>query len=222
MLDDMVWYLWFALAAFICCIVAFLGRFIHLLRLGAPKDLSKPSGKVSDGVCYSCTTAMLPQNKESAYLHLPTYTAGIFFHIGNFLALATSIWLFIAFILKVWPSDDVNDIVKFVHISISIIFVVSSICGISILSKRIIKKELREISSFDDYFSNIICTLMQIFTVIFLFVPSFAPFYFLMVSLVYLWMPVGKIRHLLFFFMARYHLGFFYGRRGVWPPAKID
>jgi hypothetical protein len=30
-------------------------------------------------------------------------------------------------------------------------------------------------------------------------------------------MPLGKLRHVVYYFAARYHLGFFYGWRNVWP-----
>ena len=33
-------------------------------------------------------------------------------------------------------------------------------------------------------------------------------------------MTVGKLKHVVYFFAARYHLGFFYGWRNVWPPHK--
>lgn len=218
----MVWYLWLALAAFAFCVVAFLCSFLHLIRLGSPKDRSQPVGKVSAGVVYSCTTAMLPQNKESAYLHLPTYTAGIIYHIGNFLALATFVWLFIASLIDFWPPLQICGTVEVIHQIISVILLISAACGICLLIKRCIKKELKAISSFDDYFSNIVCTLVQIFTIIYCLSPSFSAPYFVMVAVLMIWMPIGKIKHLLFFFMARYHLGFFYGRRGVWPPHKNE
>lgn len=219
----MSWFIWVAIAAFCFCVLLFIVRFLHLLKLGAPKDLSKPAGKVSDGVLYSCTVAMLPQNKESAYLHLPTYTAGILFHIGNFLSLASFVWLFIAILLGLYPSAESYKVITIIHYVIMAILAISSICGLAVLVKRVCKKELREISSFDDYFSNLVCSLMQIFTILYLLCATcFQIPYFLMISIVFIWMPLGKIKHLLFFFMARYHLGFFYGRRGSWPPAKID
>jgi hypothetical protein len=34
-----------------------------------------------------------------------------------------------------------------------------------------------------------------------------------------LYVPLGKIRHCLFFFATRYHTGIYFGRRGTLPPA---
>jgi hypothetical protein len=36
-----------------------------------------------------------------------------------------------------------------------------------------------------------------------------------------LYIPAGKLRHTVYFFAARYHLGYFFGWRGVWPPGKV-
>jgi len=38
----------------------------------------------------------------------------------------------------------------------------------------------------------------------------------------FLYIPVGKIRHCFFFFYSRILFGLFYGRRGVLPQNKGD
>lgn len=221
----MTWYLWMVLAAFVLCVVLFSTKFIRLIRLGAPKDLSKPSGNIKDGVIYSCTTAMMPKNKESAYMHLPTYAAGIVYHLGTFASLALFVWIFIAYILKIYvPETNLQSLPAFLnvgHIVVACCLVVSSLCGLAVLIKRFFSAELKSFSSFDDYFSNLITTLMQIATALFLFMPEMSMFYFFVMTILFIWMPFGKMKHLLYFFAARYHLGFFYGRRGSWPPAKV-
>jgi hypothetical protein len=44
--------------------------------------------------------------------------------------------------------------------------------------------------------------------------------YFIAISLLFLYFPLGKLKHAIYFFAARYQLGFFYGWRGVWPPQN--
>jgi hypothetical protein len=51
-------------------------------------------------------------------------------------------------------------------------------------------------------------------------VPGTAELYFIIAAVLWLYFPVGKLRHVVYFFAARYHLGFFFGRRGVWPGHK--
>ena len=215
----MEWYHILAIVSAALCFTAFFVQAISLYRLGISKDFSSRSGSIKKGVKYSFTKAMSPTQKESAYKHLPTYTAGILFHIGICITLLYLVWMFIAIFADVYLPEILG------QISI-IVLAISSLCGIAILLKRIIKKELRYISSPDDYISNILTTAAQIATLNYICVtlcPSsgntscIVTLYFITLSLLLLWMPFGKTKHLLYFFSARYHLGYFYGRRNSWP-----
>jgi uncharacterized membrane protein YphA (DoxX/SURF4 family) len=84
-----------------------------------------------------------------------------------------------------------------------------------------LKKGLRELSNPDDYISNILVTAFQILMGLALaFGSKFTPCLFLAAGLLLLYIPLGKLKHLLYFFAARWQLGLFYGSRGVWPPIK--
>ncbi|MBQ9435902.1 MAG: hypothetical protein IJU33_07240 [Bacteroidales bacterium] len=202
-----------SLAALAICLGMLLYHFIRIVRLGKPKDLSEPSGSVAKGVVYANTTAMMPQNKESAYMHLPTYTMGIIFHIGIF----TSILLyFISFtpLLDMWP--------LFWKI-IGCCLAISGICGLTLFIKRCINKNLKVMSNLDDYLSNMLTTLFQLMTALLLWFHDstlVSTLYYIEVSLLLLYIPQGKLKHMLYYFAARYHLGFFYGWRNVWPKRE--
>jgi|GEM_PF-5832826 len=84
----MNWYIIAALAALLICIISFAFQFFNLIKAGAPRDLSEKSGDLSGAILYSYTKAMMPKHKESAYLHMPTYAAGLIYHMGTFLSLA--------------------------------------------------------------------------------------------------------------------------------------
>jgi len=174
--------------------------------LGLPKDYSRKTGNLKSAVTYSFTGAMNPLKKESAYLHLPTYTAGILYHTGTFI----SIVLFFLFFFDIKLSFALRLI-------LICVLIVSGISGIGIFIKRTITKKLRLLSNPDDYISNLIVTVFQIFTLIALFQESFIPYYFICAALLFLYLPLGKLKHSLYFFAARYHLGFYYGWRRVWP-----
>lgn len=210
----MEWYMWMAVAACVLCALLLLGKFWGLLRLGAPRDLSEPAGSVKKGVIYSSTIAMLPQNKESAYLHLPTYTAGVIYHIGIFLSLLGFVWFVVAGFLG-WSLPLIFNQL------IALVLLVTTACGVFILLKRIFSSDLRSLSTFDDYLSNLLVTLMQALTALMFWGVNMPLFYYVVMTLVFLWIPLGKTRHVLYFFFARYHLGYFYGRRGSWPVPKM-
>ena len=152
---------------------------------------------------------MSPGKKESAYLHLPTYTAGLLYHAGTFV----SVGLFFPLLLNA-------HIEGFLLWSVTGILAVSGLSGIGILTKRMVLPKLRGLSNLDDYVSNVLVTLLQISTLVMLVLGAFAPFYFVSASLLLLYLPLGKLKHALYFFAARYHLGLFYGWRGVWPLKK--
>ncbi len=206
-----------AIVATILCAVIFAFYFVRIVKLGAPKDKSEKSGNVNQGVLYSGTVAMMPNHKESAYLHLPTYTMGIVFHIGIFIA-------FIIYILSFFTNFTVwLQQYPWIHLILLMGFMISSGCGIALFLKRVVKKSLRQLSNIDDYLSNGLVTLFQVMTLLSLFSlnnSNIITCYYISTILLFFYMPVGKLKHVLYFFAARYHLGFFYGWRNVWPPTK--
>ena len=209
------YYIWIASAALVWCAGIFSLRLLGLLRKGAPKDLSRPSGSAAKGVVYSCTTAMLPQHKESAYLHLPTYAAGIAFHVGIALNLLVFFWLLLShFMGWYWMPP------AFWSGALAGFLLVAGVCGAGMLGKRIFNKGLRALSLPDDYISNGLVTLFLLASSVLFWGKMPVALYFILSALLLFWLPIGKTRHLLYFFAARFHLGFFYGRRGAWPVNK--
>ncbi len=209
-IKDMNWYQWLSLGALGVCLTSCGYHFVRLVKLGSPVDLAKPSGNISRGVLYSFTTAMSPKHKESAYLHLPTYLAGLVFHLGTF---ATILLYLISFFIKPawhsWPAWIA-----------AALLMTGSLCGAGILIKRISNGTLRDLSNPDDYISNILVTLFQLTGAMMFIFPGLTVLFYLTTTFLWLYLPLGKLKHALYFFAARYHLGFFYGRRGVWPVPK--
>lgn len=206
----MNWYHYFNLLALLIFLASLTYHLLLLIKSGKPLDYAPPAGKVAPSVLYSFTGAMSPKKKESAYLHLPTYTAGILYHLGTFLAIL--LW-----ILNWFIGFKENIIIY----SIAIFLFFTAASGIAVLFKRMIKNELQAISNPDDYLANILVTIFQVLTGLFLLFPSLALPYYLISGLLLLYFPLGKLKHALYFFATRYHLGFFYGWRGVWPPKPI-
>jgi hypothetical protein len=196
---------------------ACLWHFFRLIRLGKPKDLSEKSGNLLRAEAYSYTIAMLPKQKESAYLHLPTFIAGILFHVGTFIGL----FLFIVFffvdpaLFREWL------VLAIAVLLVSFYLIISAVSGFTLLFKRLLLKKIRTLSTMDDYLSNFLTTLFQLATAFYLIFPDDAAiYYYICASILLLYLPVGKLRHAVYFFAARYHLGFFYGWRNSWPPKK--
>lgn len=206
----MVWYEWFAIIALAICIISCIYHFFKIISLGKPPEYARRSGHIGKAVRYSFTGAMSPKAKESAYLHLPTYMAGIIYHLGTFLS------IFIFFLL-------LADFSFPEHISLLIagILVISAISGYAVLIKRLSVYELMKLSNPDDYISNVLVSTFQLFSAVMLVNSGFAAGYFMITGCLLLYFPLGKLKHAVYFFAARYHLGLFYGWRGVWPPKPI-
>jgi hypothetical protein len=99
----------------------------------------------------------------------------------------------------------------------AILLSISSLCGLALLVKRIVTPAMRYFSNPDDYFSNIITSGFIALTAATLTNGSAQPALFIYAGLLLLYIPVGKLRHAIYFPLARVYLGLFYGRRGVWP-----
>ncbi|MDR2978904.1 MAG: hypothetical protein LBV02_00440 [Bacteroidales bacterium] len=206
-----------ALTVTVFCVVVMLAYLLRIVKLGTPKDHSKKSGSVAKGVVYANTAAMLPNQKESSYLHLPTYSMGIIFHIGIFIAFLIYFCSFFTNFIA-WLQQY-----PWLHAILLMGFLISSACGIALFLKRIWNKNLRNLSNADDFISNGVVTLFQIMTLsllLFLNNPILKNCYYIAATLLFMYMPLGKLKHVLYYFFARYHLGFFYGWRNVWPPKS--
>lgn len=203
-----------ALVAVVCCFCGMVAFFVRTVRLGKPKDLSEKSGDTAKGILYANTKAMMPQNKESAYLHIPSYASGMLFHIGTFCSLLIFVLSFFPFFGR-WMNN-----LPVLRVLLTAAVSVTCFCGYALLLKRAFSKDLKPLSTPDDYISNALTSTFQLFTVLYLClscVPAIVVLYYIACSLLFLYMPLGKLRHVVFYFAARYHLGFFYGWRNVWP-----
>ncbi len=206
----MTWYYWLAAASLLINVVILLIHIFRLTTSGKPTDFSKQRGKLTPAIVFAFSGAMSPTRKESAFLHLPTYIAGIFYHLGTF----TAIFLFFFTLAQISVNESFS---RF----IAGFLMISAVSGIGIILKRLFVNRLRALSNPDDYISNILVTLFQIFSVFILFDDAWFSAYYIVVSLLLLYIPVGKLKHAVYFFAARYHLGYFYGWRDVWPPKKF-
>jgi hypothetical protein len=209
----MEWYQIMAVISAFLCITLLTAKLVNLIKLGLPKELSQPNGSVKEGIIYSFTGAMSPKAKESAYMHLPTYLGGIVYHIGTFVSL-----LLFPFIL--FLSDKADRVPVMILYFVASALTISSMAGAGIMVKRIVTDNLRYFSSADDYISNILTTAIQVVTALMLIDAVDPVLYYTTAALFFVWMPFGKTKHLLYFFFARVNLGYFYGRRGTWPPIK--
>ncbi len=207
----MQWYKIISLSALAVCFIALLIQVIKIMKLGTPADYSARAGSTRSGIAYSFTGAMAPTKKESALRHLPLYIAGVLYHAGTFLAAL----LWVLFTSGVTLSSTIATATAFVMAA-------ALLSGVVLLVKRVATEASRSLSTPDDYISNLLVTLFQLFTFLLLYGLQVVTTYYLISAILLLYLPVGKLRHMIWFFAARYHLGYFFGYRGTWPPEKRE
>ncbi|MFO7866546.1 MAG: hypothetical protein R6V02_07010 [Candidatus Aminicenantes bacterium] len=188
--------------------MASLGVLIIKAGLSGSKQLySRPAGKTRNGVLYAFGKGMSPWEKESTKKHLPTYFSGIIYHAGIFTA-------FFMLALRLISVDIIfPDMAR--------IFLASGLAaGMGLLIKRASLSYMKKISSPDDYISNLLVDFFVLSALLNTWVSAALPFFYLSAFILLVYIPMGKIRHCLFFFYSRVLFGKFFGRRGVYPPKK--
>lgn len=172
---------------------------------GARVLYAAPKGDPAAGVRYAFTGAMAPGAKESVREHLPSYLLGLLYHAGLFAALALLLTTLCGWS---WP--------RLLRGPLLVLLGLGLVGGLGLLGKRLWSPELRGLSHPDDFVSNGLAT---VFVALALTGPTTA--WLLSAILLLVYVPLGKLRHCLFFFVARRHLGAFFGRRGVFPPEGL-
>lgn len=182
---------------------------IKTINFNKKKLYSQPRGDGLKGIIYALGKGLAPWEKESAVKHLPTYLAGILYHMGIFAALFFLISLLIPFRLG-----------SLVIVILRIFILVGILCGIGLFVKRSLKPHLKKISCPDDYASNLLVDGFLIILLIDTYRGNLRAILFAVAIILALYIPLGKIRHCFFFFYSRILFGFFFGRRGVLPRKQ--
>ncbi|MBU1699927.1 MAG: hypothetical protein KJ970_08695 [Candidatus Eisenbacteria bacterium] len=177
---------------------------------GGRKDYSRRAGDPIQGVIYNFTAAMTPAHKESVRRHPGKFAIGLLMHFGVFLSLAAAILCLIQFELGM-------RVLRY----LSPLFLASLAAGLFLLVRRLATPDLRFMSYPDDYLSIILsCGWTGLAAASGLFLNRPIPF-LVYTGLLMIYLPLGKLRHAIFFFAARWDYGRRLGYRGVYPPAPM-
>jgi hypothetical protein len=194
------------IAAFAYALVALAVLTARALSFGRRPVYARPEGSARQGVLHAFFRGMLPWEKESVAGHLPTFIAGLLYHAGVFLSL-----LFLFLLVFRIRSGIVLNRILWVAIPIALV------SGLGLLIKRVTSRKMRLISVPDDVIANVIVDLFLGTAYAAAISPAFDSAFFVTAVVLFLYMPLGKIRHCVFFFYTRSILGVFFGSRGVFP-----
>lgn len=173
---------------------------------GGRIEFSAPSGRAISGIIYNFTIAMLPSHKESISKHPMKFVIGLLMHIGVFISIVKVL------ILLISPGTA-----PIIPNFISILLGISVICGFYLFVRRIITVDLRSMSVPDDYISILLTIGLMIMAIAHETGQILSGAFLIYASIIYFYMPLGKLKHVLFFFIARAEYGGRLGYRGVYP-----
>jgi nitrate reductase gamma subunit len=197
-------------ASVIFCIVVLAVILMRTLAFGRRQMYAHPRGSSFSGIMYAFGLGMLPWEKESAAKHIWTYMGGILYHVG---ILITMLFLAMALLntslpwALLWPAR--------------ILLAGSVLSGLALLLKRILKEQMRSLSSGDDYLANSLVDLLLLSALTATFTETMMLPFLAIAIIIFIYIPFGKLRHCVFFFYSRILFGDFFGKRGVLPhPSK--
>lgn len=195
-LGSIVW----AVAAFVTQVTA--------ARRGRRPDLSRPSGRPTAGLVYNFTAAMLPSHKESIARHPLEFAVGLLMHAGVVMALAGVVGLLVA------PSRATQ------ALSLGRPLLAAALAAnLFLFIRRATSATLRTLNTPDDYLALLATGGLLALAVAGPVNAVLQSAFLAYGGLLFVYLPLGKLRHAVFFFVARGDYGRRLGYRGVYPPA---
>ena len=192
-----------AALALLWAVLALLYQVV-LARGGGRTDYSVRAGHSGRGVLYAFTTAMLPTHKESVRHHPGKFAVGLLLHVGVLAALL-EIVLLVAGVAVAWPWG--------------VLALLALPAGIYLAVRRRVSPVLRAMNAPDDYVAIVAVCALLVMAALSAF-GIVAPAVLLGYAVPFLvYLPLGKLRHVIFFFVARADLGRRLGYRGTLPLA---
>ena len=199
-----------ALAGLVAGLYGIYVRYAETKRRALPADKSPLKGNPSHGITYAFTMGMMPWAKESTRLHMIAYLRGIGFHIGIFTALSA---LLISPFWGFLPS--------FLASALTWVLTLGTLLGAAGGVMRITEHNLRGLSLPDDHFAVWLMTVWMAVSALAVWNKAFLVAYYVLSAITLAYVPLGKVRHCLYFFFSRIFFGKFFGRRAVFPHPEV-
>ncbi len=185
-------------------------RYAETKRRVLPTDKSPIKGDISHGITYAFTKGMMPWAKESTRIHMIAYLRGIGFHIGIFTAIGAVI------ISPFWGL-----LPRLLSWTLFCVLTLGAILGAAGGVMRIAEHNLRGLSLPDDHFAVWLTTLFIAVAGLAVLNQAFIIPMYIISAITFIYVPLGKIRHCLYFFFSRLFFGKFFGRRAVFPHPQV-
>ncbi len=168
---------------------------------------ASPAASGGRGIVYAFGPGMSPTAKESTRTHLGAYALGVGYHIGVFAS-------FLLLLLLI-AGADLGLVSRKILQALALI---GAACGLGLILRRYSSPMLRSLSRADDLVAILLTTGFMAAAFAHSVSPAAHGAFLVLAMVLLFYIPLGKIRHCLFFFSSRYQMGRFFGRRGTFPP----
>jgi nitrate reductase gamma subunit len=195
------------IAALIAMGIMYLLRIRWLMSLPRVKELARPKNSPAWALMLSFGSVFTPWFATGRAKRLVFYAEFALFHIAVAVAIGYS------FILPYAPQL----LVPAVNYTFVVILGLGALSGILRLIKRLIKPEIRQVSTPDDYFSISLLSAFLLLALLAILVAGnlILITFFIVTAFFLLYVPWSKISHYLYFLFTTFFFGYYFGRRGV-------
>ena len=182
-------------------------KLYKLCCLPMPWEKAPARGSARRGAASSYASILNPWSRESSREHKGRWLEFGLYHVGALTAIVNTFTYPFAPQLMIDP----------VKLVFAVLIAPAMVVGLIKLGRRILRPELRIVSTPDDYFALVSLQLFFFFAIMALLVgtPSWQLAYFLVTALFLFYVPFSKISHYIYFFFSHYLTGRRYGWRGV-------
>jgi nitrate reductase gamma subunit len=184
----------------------------QLSRLPMPWEKGRKRGNPVKGIFKSYAGIFMPWSMESSRKHFWLWMEFALYHVGAGVAILNT------FTTPFTPQLMTEP----VRLIFSLLIAPAVLLGLIKLVRRFLKKELRVISTPDDYFSLISLEFFFFSGIMALLIntPFWRLTYFLITAGFLFYVPFSKISHYVYYFFSRFITGFRYGWRGIIPQSR--
>lgn len=195
------------IVALIAMVVMYAIRIFWLISLPTAKELAKPKNSPTRGILLSFGSVLSPWFAIGTRKQWVIYAEFAFFHIAVTLAIAFSF-------IHPYASQPLATSITY---AFAVFLGFGLLSGILRLLRRVVRPEMRSISTLDDYFSISLLNVYLALALMVLFINStlLLMLYFAVTAFFLLYVPWSKISHYLYILFSLFYFGFYFGRRGV-------
>jgi len=185
-----------------------------ILKFKAGSERTPARGDHGKGERYALATIAMPWELPSTRTHWFRWVEFALFH------LAVAVAIGVTLVMPYWPRAIGGPVAVAL---LQIVFGVGLLVALSRLARRLVVREMRAISSPDDYFSLVM--LAAWFAAGVAAAPQHSEpaliAFFALTAFFLVYVPFSKISHYIYWPFIRYYMGKHFGHRGVYPPKAV-